>query len=208
MSGYYDGSANCLGVGEVTRRLYSYPARPSNGGNLMLSGAKKGWLYQPKINGWRAIFDASTEEVWNRHGKLLTTPFPAKGKYELLRLAEKTGWNWWDCELVERRTKLKGKIIVLDAMDADLPFIQRYLTIQSQFPTIHNGKPWEVLSALPTLESDKAEKLWMDGLAYNKSHGDELYEGVVAKKRDSIYPQQKITPDRVFPYWVKHRYAD
>ena len=199
---------NCTGVSEETQRLYSYPARPTNGGNLMLSGTREGWYYQPKINGWRAIFDANTEEVWNRHGKLLTTPFPIKGRKELLRLAEKTGWRWWDCELVERRTKLKGKIIILDAMDADHPFLKRYLTIQSLVPTIAFDDPWEVLSALPTLEASKAESLWLGGLAYNESKCDGLYEGVVAKKRDSIYPQQKITPNRVFPYWVKHRYAD
>ena len=206
MNEYYGG--NCTGVSEETQRLFSYPARPTNGGNLMLSGVREGWLYQPKINGWRAIFDANTEEVWNRHGKLLSTPFPSLAIRELLRLAEKTGWRWWDCELVERRTKLKGKVIILDAMDADLPFIKRYLTIQSEVPTIDVGDRWETLSALPTLKHTEAEKLWMDGIKYNQTAKDELYEGVVGKKADSIYPAQKITPDRVFPYWAKHRYAD
>lgn len=188
--------------------LLSYPARPINGGNLLLSGVRDGWLYQPKINGWRAVYCTLTGQVWNRHGSPLSIQLPKAGREKLDQLSEKTGWHWWDCELVERRTKLKGVIIILDVMDSALSLQKRFLKITSLVPEIgFNGK-WETLSTLPSVGSKWAGKLWLDGLAYNKKHGDELYEGVVGKNPDLAYPIQKTNAGRAYPYWAKHRYAD
>lgn len=51
----------------------SYPLRPINGGPLPRARPKSGtWLYEPKINGWRAIVNTRTGAMWNRHGKRLS----------------------------------------------------------------------------------------------------------------------------------------
>ena len=188
--------------------LMSFPARPVNGGNLVLSGVREDWLYQPKINGWRAVYCSLTGQAWNRHGSPLSIPLPEAGCRELHRIAEKAGWDWWDLELVERRTKLKGVIIILDVMDCALPFSKRSQKIQSFVPAVGFDGKWKPLSTLPAVSSSGAEELWLGGLAYNKKHGDELYEGVVGKKAGSPYPIQKTSASRCFPYWMKHRYAD
>ena len=50
----------------------TFPARPMSGGRFnpdMLIGH---WLWQPKYNGWRAFIDLETNQVFNRHGNLMS----------------------------------------------------------------------------------------------------------------------------------------
>jgi hypothetical protein len=35
----------------------------------------------------------------------------------------------------------------------------------------------------------------------------QFFEGIVAKRNDSIYPRQLRSPDYEFPFWMKHRWA-
>jgi len=185
--------------------LLSFPARPVNGGNLALSGVRANWLYQPKINGWRAVHCTLTGQTWNRHGSLLSIPLPEAGRKLLAELGKVTDWHWWDLELVERRTKLKGVIIILDVMDSALTLQKRFRKLQSLIPVVGVGEKWNTLSCLPT---GSAHSLWQQGLRYNRNSGDQLFEGVVGKKADSLYPIQKTSAQRAYPYWMKHRYAD
>ena len=37
--------------------------------------------------------------------------------------------------------------------------------------------------------------------------GCEFYEGMVAKRNDSIYPMQRRSAEVEFPFWMKHRWA-
>ena len=41
----------------------------------------------------------------------------------------------------------------------------------------------------------------------NKALRCEFWEGVVAKRNDSIYPRQNRSHDVEFPFWMKHRWA-
>jgi hypothetical protein len=37
--------------------------------------------------------------------------------------------------------------------------------------------------------------------------GSDFWEGVVAKRNDSIYPRQHRNAELYFPFWMKHRWA-
>jgi hypothetical protein len=50
--------------------------------------------------------------------------------------------------------------------------------------------------------------LWWQVLkSSNVLLGCNFWEGVVAKRADSIYPMQSRSPDIEFPFWMKHRWA-
>jgi len=44
-------------------------------------------------------------------------------------------------------------------------------------------------------------------LGSNGKCGTHFWEGVVAKRNDSIYPRQRRSPEQEFPFWMKHRWA-
>jgi len=48
---------------------------------------------------------------------------------------------------------------------------------------------------------------WSRLQAVNKALGCELFEGLVAKRIDSLYPLQLRSPTIEFPFWMKHRWA-
>ena len=53
--------------------LYTYPARPLNGGPFDKALLKRGvWIYEPKYNGWRALVHIPSGTIYNRKGELLT----------------------------------------------------------------------------------------------------------------------------------------
>ena len=41
----------------------------------------------------------------------------------------------------------------------------------------------------------------------NRALGCEFWEGLVAKRNDSIYPRQRRSAELDFPFWMKHRWA-
>ncbi len=43
--------------------------------------------------------------------------------------------------------------------------------------------------------------------ALNREWGVEYYEGLVAKRADSLYPIQLRSPGAECPFWIKHRWA-
>ena len=48
---------------------------------------------------------------------------------------------------------------------------------------------------------------WRQMQAVNRELKAEIFEGLVAKRTDSVYPKQSRTPDAEFPFWMKHRWA-
>ena len=48
---------------------------------------------------------------------------------------------------------------------------------------------------------------WERLRACNERFGCEFYEGVVAKRADKPYPIQLLSPEREFPFWMKHRWT-
>ncbi len=45
-----------------------------NGGNFDRTPIQlgEGWSYSPKVNGWRALVNGFTRQMWNRYGNPLT----------------------------------------------------------------------------------------------------------------------------------------
>jgi hypothetical protein len=41
----------------------------------------------------------------------------------------------------------------------------------------------------------------------NLRSGSDFWEGVVAKRNESIYPRQRRNAELDFPFWMKHRWA-
>lgn len=183
-------------------RPITYPARPINGGPLPLAAPKTGrWLYEPKFNGWRALIHTPTGTVFNRHGRLLSI----RDEFgDALLTLRKLPFEWMDVEALQRRHRIaRGTLIVLDAVmpgsyEQRRSALERCLTLAEPPSSIRPDSVY----LTPSLECPPWEELQ----AANASCGDEFYEGVVAKRADSIYPVQLRNPDEAFPFWVKHRW--
>jgi hypothetical protein len=194
----------------------TYPARPMNGGSLEIALPKTGeWFYEPKYNGWRALVHIPTGTVYNRHGDLLSIKDEFAGAILLLRSTmQAEAFKWVDVEALERRHNIgRGCLIMLDAIPepafAKATYAERRgwisspiwpeldLMPQKPFPTI--SRPPQIYGSLTT---------WNDLKGINNRLGHvPFYEGMVAKRADSIYPIQLRSPDLKFPYWIKHRWA-
>lgn len=48
---------------------------------------------------------------------------------------------------------------------------------------------------------------WVKLQRANQQLGAEVFEGMVAKRTDSLYPLQLQSATREFPFWIKHRWA-
>ena len=52
----------------------------------------------------------------------------------------------------------------------------------------------------------QADDAWVSLQSVNASFGCDFYEGLVAKRGDSMYPIQLRSPDEAFGGWIKHRW--
>ena len=101
--------------------LYTYPARPLNGGPLDKAFPKRGeWAAEPKWNGWRALVHVPSGAIYNRHGKLLSIAAEFASALEIFRATlDAEAFKWVDCEALERRHGIgRGTLIVLDLVPA------------------------------------------------------------------------------------------
>lgn len=196
----------------------TYPARPINGGPLDQAPEKSGvWYYEPKYNGWRALVNAYTGEMWNRHGNLLSIGNEFKAAlHKLEELAVVSFIEWWDVEALERRHNIgKGCLVVLDwvptpSLPGKLPppaWWNRNQFMHEHIAELDLTPPaaFPLLSIPPVISG--TNYAWNDLQAINKRLGCDFYEGLVAKRADSIYPIQLRSPKLEFPFWVKHRWA-
>jgi len=201
----------------------TYPARPVNGGPLeqALKFPRPGrWLYEPKVNGWRALVHVPTGRMFNR--KLEPLSIAGEFTKAIERLRELDIADWLDCEAFERRHGIgKGALVVLDVPVPQLTYLQRRKMIEAAVGE-HYGIPnWE-----ETLTEGDIRYAWawehlcdnIDGPVditniwtrlqeINRRLGCEFYEGLVAKRADSLYPMQLRSPDEEFAGWTKHRWA-
>ncbi|HEV7924441.1 MAG TPA: hypothetical protein VGR14_03755 [Verrucomicrobiae bacterium] len=195
----------------------TYPARPINGGHLKYALPKVGqWSYEPKYNGWRGLLHVPTGAMWNRHGKRLSIASEfakAAGKLKL------TPFEWLDVEALHRRHRLgRGTLIVLDpVMRPDLPpqpytervqLLYDYLVEPEWAECLPQGvKPADNAVYIPPVYGEgERDELWKQLQEVNKSLGCDFYEGLVAKRDDSLYPIQLNSPDQCTPTWMKHRF--
>ena len=191
----------------------TYPARPVNGGPLPKARPCPGdWYYEPKVNGWRALVNGYTGEMWNRQGASLSisTGF-GEAIAKLKQLTLDTWIEWWDCEALDRRHDVgKGTIIVLDWIPTSPTFHPPWYS-RKQFIHKHLGDGFiaempSPLSCVQTFTRAEALKAWETMQTINQRLACEFYEGVVAKQSDAPYPIQLRSPDIETVSWIKHRW--
>lgn len=203
--------------------LYTYPARPLNGGPLDKAPPKRGaWAAEPKFNGWRALVHLPSGAIFNRHGQPLSIGQEFATALEILRATlDCEAFNWVDCEGLERRHAMaRGTLIVLDV----IPEPQAYRDTTP--PDYAERRSWltplpmprslcEVKSHSVYLTPSTIEPLWNGGnpkgmwdacRAANCTLGAVFYEGIVMKRLDSLYPIQLRSAEETTPAWVKHRW--
>ena len=198
-------------------KIPTYPARPVNGGPLDKALPKNGeWLYEPKYNGWRALIHVATGEMFNRKGEPLSIAHEFQPALEQLRVTlDCEAFKWADCEALERRHGIgRGTLVVLDVLPETAwraaTYVERrgWLNIpnlQTCYPT--DQPTADALHKSPVFPAEYADKWWGELQRLNAKWVCEFYEGLVAKRSDSIYPFQLRSHDIDFPFWMKHRWA-
>lgn len=197
----------------VQHRCPTYPARPVNGGDLTKAAPKVGhWLYEGKVNGWRALVHAPSHTMFNRHGGRLSIAGEFRSVLgQLGEISRKTDFIWFDCEALERRHDLgRGSLIVLDYVP-----LQTQSNFTQRKANLHQWIERELLTGfidrdrlyvLPEFGDSKALEVWSILQEQNAHLGVPFWEGMVAKRADSIYPIQLRSAKEEFPFWVKHRW--
>ena len=197
-----------------------YPARPVNGGPLPKALPKSGdWTAEGKYNGWRAWVHNPTGAMFNRKLEPLSITHEFKPALDTLR---DLPWEWSDVEALERRHDFgRGSLILLDYLPPDP--MQIYTARKSFIHLCAGMKGIEVHTELNrplagdcvylpmTWRWEGAVELWdilqRCNAALGCKPGSEFWEGIVAKRNDSLYPRQRRNPELDFPFWMKHRWA-
>lgn len=189
----------------------TYPARPINGGLLDHAPRKAGiWFYEPKYNGWRALVHVPSGTTFNRKGEKLSIAQEFQASLSKIQKIVPPELEWVDCEALERRHgRGRGSLVVLDCPSlASLDYERRRDWLQRSIPQApldpNQFGQNEVL--LPPNRFDDLVKTWRVLQQLNAETNCEFYEGLVAKRADSIYPIQLRSPQQEFPFWVKHRW--
>jgi len=187
--------------------LLTFPLRPVNGGNLDYAPPKIGdWAAEPKYNGWRSVVHLPTGTMWNRKGQPLSIAGCFQMAIEALR--EVSPCDWVDVEALERRHDVgKGSLIVLDYILPQTSYLDRRVLIEQSLPILAPCTEPDNNTVYGTASVDwsDAQGIWDDLRAYGATHKP-LYEGIVAKRTDSLYPLQTDNPKTEYPLWLKHRY--
>lgn len=177
-------------------------------------------FYEPKANGWRALVHLPTGTFFNRHGEVLSIGKEFGKALEDLRLYL-SNFEWVDCEGLERRHDiLRGHLIVLDVPVANKTYIDRREELASRLPLLpcgtvsaHNqghNYVWLIRSFGAHQAADVWDLLQEVNGTLSETHQKKIdfWEGLVAKRKDSIYPIQLHSAAEEFPYWKKHRFIN
>jgi hypothetical protein len=210
-------------IAQAPAQAICYPPAPLNGGPLQDAPAKVGsWVWQPKVDDWRAVLHRPSRTVWNQYGQpsSISGKFTVALEYLALLPGADNCFEWLDVGMMENRHDLmRGCIIVLDLIEAGLTFNQRRGLLRRVLPTL----PFDVSRLLAETGGqvrdsvylisqwdnceDRADALKKEAWLQNENTiiGHKFYEGLVAKKRDSLYtfgrkPKQKVAD------WIKHRF--
>ena len=193
----------------------TYPARPLNGGPLNKALPKPGqWFYEPKYNGWRALVHIPTGMMFNRLGQPLTIANEfAKALSALRSTLDAEVFKWADCEALDRRHSIgKGTLILLDVVPEPAYACAIY----------QDRRPWTIvvpccapderpkdgsLYRTPQYTAEASMSTWTKLQGINRAWGCDFFEGLVAKRADSVYPIQLRSPKAETPLWIKHRWA-
>jgi hypothetical protein len=136
-----------------------------------------------------------------------------------LEILKRSQFEWLDVEALERRHNLgRGSLIVLDYPTPELAtwhyerrgqFLYDHIIASGLGEClIQTLKPEENKVYLaPSYGPEERDELWAQLQDVNRRLGCIFYEGVVAKKNDSLYPIQLNNPDQTTPTWMKHRFV-
>jgi len=191
-----------------------YPMRPTMGGNtvpIMMFG--RGYIWEPKYNGWRMLVNVRTGVCYNRRGKESSVGDEFKKAIEWLMIRF-GNYGWLDCEALARRhDQAKGTLIVFDAPNlADQPYPARVDGLKA-IPVLPVDQPLDpkfVNSPVfrpPQYETHQGVSyIWRYMQAANVEMECDFYEGLVAKKIGSRYHKEYNSSSRESPDWVKFRF--
>jgi ATP-dependent DNA ligase len=197
--------------------LISYPARPIQGGKLDRAPKKTGlWYAQPKYNGWRALVHCPSGTMWNRHGGRLSIAHEFDAVLRELRKLSECGLIWADCEAMERRHNVgRRSLIVLDWIpDAGSPtYEHRREFLESLVPlermSLGEGTmPEDSVLLTPSIDDKDgaALRLYESLRTINQTAKADVFEGVVMKRAESLYPVQLRSATEESRCLVKHRF--
>jgi hypothetical protein len=194
------------------------PPAPANGGALDTAPPKVGdWAWQPKIDDRRVVIHAPSRTVWNQYGQL-SVAHRDEDKFdtalESLAMLSEFFTGWFDAGLMEyRNDMMRGSIVILDLIDDHLPFSARRSLLQSLFPVLPAateivGTPEanDNVFLIPQFEDITPIMLYRALQLQNVKLGRKFYEGVVAKRIDSLYPTHAQRPKTQVAAWIKHRF--
>ena len=216
-----------------------YPMRPMGGASVfkvnelnkrfVTSCTQEGWLFQPKYNGERALYDAELDNLWNRKG----SEFRGAGELSesqrerLGLLFEKSSsLRWWDLELMGGKTPtaLAKHAVVLDIPSLHMcgdNLLVRLLKLRNfgfseAYYFDEDGCGYEgpsygdILRAPHFVSWGNHEKLDATVEFFfnrNEALGDMVFEGFVAKKTDSPYTVNRTSHSKETLDWAKHRFT-
>jgi ATP-dependent DNA ligase len=186
----------------------TFPARPVSGGTWKPRHPMKGWTYEPKYNGWRTLVHVPSGTMFNRHGD----PLSIEGEFE-----EALGFiqflfddfTWLDCEALERRHAIgQGTLIILDAVLPGASFIERKKKLGDRVDrlSVREAPMHNAIYLVSHEGATSPNGLWHLLQERNKAMGCEFYEGIVAKRDDSSYNIQLVSPDQTTSDWQKFRW--
>ena len=197
-------------------RPCTYPARPINGGAMERALPKTGqWRCEPKYNGWRALVHAPTGTMFNRHGERLTIAREFSSALALVReihlVASAGAVEWFDCEALERRHGLgRGTLMVFDYIvpGSRESYVERKARLLQVLPVHEYSTPprTDQACAVPASGTLSDLAFYRSLRQLNAQWRCPFYEGIVAKRADSVYPVQLRSATLEFAGWVKHRW--
>ncbi len=206
--------------------LICYPPAPYDGGRLEFAPEKIGeWIWQPKVDDRRVVIHVPSQTIWNNEGKL-SIGNTQKHKFQVALDELKRIWEehanvggymseWIDAGLMEyRHDMMRGCIIVFDLIVGQYTFQERRRILEKML-TILRPDISTLLKGNFTIE-DEAFLIhqWVvdDPLELkkflqeeNEKIGKKFYEGLVAKKLNSLYHFGLSFKDKTTD-WIKHRF--
>lgn len=206
----------------MTIQPICFPPAACNGGPLETAPPKVGeWVWQPKVDDWRAIIHAPSGTVWNQYGKLssITGKFAVALESLHKNFSKLIMGQWLDVGMMENRHDLmRGCIIVFDLVEPVYDQQGRYGLLKQMFPVLPDvstllsdagGQIRDEVYLISQRDSlndyDSTWRYYSYLQDENKRIGHKFFEGVVAKKADSLYTFGR-KPKQVTPDWIKHRW--
>jgi ATP-dependent DNA ligase len=172
------------------------------------------WHYEPKYNGWRALVHAPSGTMFNRHGQQLSIQEdfrPALAILGALRLRNgRELVEWFDCEALERRHSIgRGTLLAFDYISpAGEPYFRRKQRL-ARVVAVHDYRApprSDLAYGVGAVGAEESLEFYHRLKQLNADWRCPFYEGVVAKRTDSLYPVQLRSATLEFTGWMKHRW--